>query len=68
MLTHFSQRYPKLLPQPGLHERCIVAHDGMHLDMGALEQALAAQEAVQRALADKQAPADTPLQEPDDSS
>ena len=60
VLTHFSQRYPKLLPHADLHERCIVAHDGLHLELARLREAHAAQKAVQLALADKQAAPDAP--------
>ena len=50
LLTHFSQRYPKLLPHADVHERCLVAHDGMQLKLDDLKGALEAQVAVHRAL------------------
>ena len=55
VLTHFSQRYPKLLPDLALDpsSNTMVAHDGLRLDLSARVDCRAVQAGVQLALQDE---------------
>ena len=55
VLTHFSQRYPKLLPGVDLsrNTHIVVAHDGLCLDLGCAVPCPAIQRRVELALKDE---------------